>query len=258
MSNTKNWNSVSVISSYLNETRLQLPEKNIFTQLEDKFKNWKVLDIGVGTGRTTYHLAPLAKEYIGVDYSRGMIEVCKKNFPGLAGKNAIRFGNVCSMDELETGNFDFALFSYNGIDYISHEERVSAFQEILRVIKPGGHFVFSTHNLMYINKLYSIRIKKSLRYSLYQCYHYFRLIFSNGLPGRHQGKTFTILNDGASHFSLKTHYIRPSFQVAQLNALGFTDIKLFSIRNGQEIILKDIDKIKDESWIYYWCRTPVK
>ncbi len=40
-----------------------------------------MLDIGVGGGRTTRHFAPLARTYLGVDYSAAMIARCKREFP---------------------------------------------------------------------------------------------------------------------------------------------------------------------------------
>ena len=42
-----------------------------------------ILDLGVGAGRTASLLAPLAANYIGIDYSHEMIEVAKRNLPHL-------------------------------------------------------------------------------------------------------------------------------------------------------------------------------
>lgn len=256
MSNQEKWNSDKIIKSYLNETDLQKPEKTIFNQIKEKLPSWRILDIGVGTGRTTLHLAYLAKEYVGIDVSQGMIEICKKKFQVIADKVAFHTGNVCCMYEFKRNYFDFVLFSYNGIDYISHEEREIAFREIIRVSKPGAQFVFSTHNLNYIHKLYSVDFKRGWRYSLYQCYRYLRVIFTNGFPGKYKNKLFAVLNDGAHHFSLKTYYCRPRFQIEQLKVAGFTDIRLFSLKNGEEISIDVIDEVKNDSWIYYWCRVP--
>ena len=40
-----------------------------------------MLDIGVGTGRTTMHFAGLVKEYVGVDYSSALIQACPEKIP---------------------------------------------------------------------------------------------------------------------------------------------------------------------------------
>ncbi len=48
------------------------------------------------------------------------------------------FDNAC---------FDFVLFTFNGIDGMSHEKRIKTLKEIFRVLKYDGVFAFSTHNL---------------------------------------------------------------------------------------------------------------
>ena len=242
-----------LVNAYLNEVELQKPEKSIFETLIGKMEDWRMLDIGIGTGRTTLHLAPIAMEYVGIDYSFGMTKACMKRFPKLASTGSIRLGDARMLQEFEQDSFDLVLFSFNGIDYISYDDREHALDEIRRVLKPGGHFIFSTHNLQYIGNLYSIQLANSWKYSLYQCYRYLRLIFENGLPGKYKDKPFAIINDGAHHFALTTYYVKPAVQVEELEMLGFADIRLFSVKSGQEITGKPLDELNEDSWIYYWC-----
>ena len=49
--------------------------------------------------------------------------------------------------------FSFILFSFNGIDCISHEDRFRVFKEVQRVGRAGVLFCFSTHNLQGLHHL---------------------------------------------------------------------------------------------------------
>ena len=215
-----------------------------------------MLDIGIGLGRTTLHFAPLVKEYVGIDYSFNMVKTYQKIFPKQKTNTQVRLGDARMMQEFETDSFDFILFSYNGIDYVSQEDRIQALEEIKRVGKKGGYFAFSTHNLQCINNLYSIKINSSLKGFVYQCYKYLRLIYENGLPGKYRNMDFTIINDGASRFKLTTYYIKPAAQIEQLQDLGFKKIRLFSLKTGEEIKKIGLDKITQDSWIYFLCEFP--
>ena len=74
--------------------------------------NLKVLDLGVGAGRTTKFLMDLADEYVGIDYSQGMINACKK---GKLSKLKFFVADAQNLNFLDSNYFDFILFSYNGI-----------------------------------------------------------------------------------------------------------------------------------------------
>ncbi|MCP5064828.1 MAG: class I SAM-dependent methyltransferase [Ignavibacteriae bacterium] len=39
-----------------------------------------MIDIGDRAGRTTYYFANLVEEYIGIDFSKPIIDQCKKEF----------------------------------------------------------------------------------------------------------------------------------------------------------------------------------
>jgi ubiquinone/menaquinone biosynthesis C-methylase UbiE len=46
----------------------------------------KMLDIGVGRGRTTMHFAQAAEEYWAIDYSEETIAACRERFRDVSNK----------------------------------------------------------------------------------------------------------------------------------------------------------------------------
>lgn len=74
----------------------------------------RILDLGVGGGRTTPYLSSLSRNYVGVDYSQEMIRVCRKKFPG---KRFIVL-DASDLSSFEDSSFDAVVFSFNGLDYL--------------------------------------------------------------------------------------------------------------------------------------------
>ena len=101
----------------------------------------RLLDIGVGAGRTVGMLALLSDSYVGIDYSREMVAACGRRYP----RADIRWGDARDLP-FDDQSFDFVLFSFNGIDTLDESGRQIAFKEIHRVLVDGGLFVFSTLN----------------------------------------------------------------------------------------------------------------
>ena len=107
----------------------------------------KILDVGCGAGRTTFGLYELGYHNIeGVDTSKQLISNAKK----LAVKNnmPIKFyiDNVLALDA-ENESIDAVIFSYNGLMTIPGDKnRLFAVGEIARVLRPGGIFIFTTHD----------------------------------------------------------------------------------------------------------------
>lgn len=102
-----------------------------------------ILDLGVGGGRTTAILAPLARNYLGVDYSEKMIEVARQKFP----QYAFAVMDAADMASLASESFDVVLFSFNGLGfpYPSHRRR-QCIHECHRLLRQGGMFIFSLHD----------------------------------------------------------------------------------------------------------------
>ncbi len=154
------YESEDIIRFYTEQNDLQKPETTILTELRNKLPKMRMLDIGVGGGRTTTHFAFLAKEYLGIDYSSQMINACIKKFHGSPQKISFLTADARTMKSFKDNSFDFVLFSFNGIDYMDHEDRLASLREIRRLIRSGGYFCFSTHNLNFLSNKCSIQLSK--------------------------------------------------------------------------------------------------
>ncbi len=255
MSNQIAYEVAEVVQSYSTLDYLQKPEQTIFNLLKADLYRMKMLDIGVGGGRTTVHFAPLVKEYVGVDYSESMIKACERRFSKREEKISFDVADVRSMHAFEDGYFDFILFSYNGLDSISHEDRLKSLAEIKRVGAAGGIFVFSTHNLQNLKDIYKVRFFPNPIKLAYQIMSFCIMLFYNGLPGKYKNKPYAILRDRVHRFRFNHYFIRPAAQIDQLRSLGFKNIRLFSELSGEELDIYNkngLDQNKDP-WIYYMC-----
>ncbi len=105
ISNKKAYESKDVVSYYFSQEDLYKPEDTILNIFKNRFKVMRMLDIGVGAGRTTVHFAKLAKEYIGIDYSENMINACKKRFHRLNGNISFK---VCDARDMRNDWFYYS------------------------------------------------------------------------------------------------------------------------------------------------------
>ncbi len=254
MSNKSIYESEDIVSVYANETGLQPAEETIINQLRDKLSNMRVLDIGIGAGRTTACLAGYTKDYVGIDNSEKMIKFCKKRFEVSQANLSFKVCDVRSMDIFEDNVFDFILFSYNGIDCMPYRDRAKALQEIQRVSKPGGILCFSTHNFRYIDHLKRFAIGKNPLRLMRLIVRYMYSKYIVWQRDSDKGIKHAIIRDGGDDFRLKTCYIEPLEQIKKLEGIGFQNIRIFSEVTGNELEnISNIDGTKDDRWIYYVC-----
>lgn len=121
---------------------LGAPERVALASVAARVGNGRILDIGVGGGRTVPHLRALSENYIGVDYVQGMVDACSARFPGVRFEHA----DARSMPQFADASFDLIVFAWAGICMVDHAGRLAILGEIRRLLKPGGFFVFSTYN----------------------------------------------------------------------------------------------------------------
>ena len=107
----------------------------------------RILDIGCGAGRTTIGLYRLGYHLIeGLDLSEAMIAQARRISKELNYDITFRVGDAACLD-YDDETFEASLFSFNGIMQIpGRKNRIKALQEIKRILKPKGYFLFTTHD----------------------------------------------------------------------------------------------------------------
>jgi ubiquinone/menaquinone biosynthesis C-methylase UbiE len=100
------------------------------------------LDLCCGTGAGVALLRPLCRErVVGVDFSRGMLQVCRERIAGTAGGARLELvrGNVLALPF--AAEFDVAV-CFGALGHIERRDQARFVREVFRVLRPGGRFVF--------------------------------------------------------------------------------------------------------------------
>jgi SAM-dependent methyltransferase len=240
---------------------LLAPEQVVLEKFRARLGAMTMLDVGVGGGRTACHFAPLVREYVGIDFDPGMIEACLRRFPDRPPHVRFMVGDARNLEAFGDESFDFVLFSYNGLDYLVHDDRLCALRQIARVTRAGGYFLFSTHNLRSIGSLFSIRPGQGFVNGVWRP---LVLRLWNGRPRRllqrrhariydgvYLGKpTWIILSSlrGLGYY----YYSPPEEHLAQLDGAGFEVTAAYDVA-GRELPFGEALLQSRDRWIYYLC-----
>lgn len=252
MKNLDAFKNAHVVQEYCSQHNLFQPEILFLNKHKNELERMSMLDIGIGAGRTTEHFAKIVQNYVGIDYSDLMIEKCKEKFEEIDG-HIFTVCDVRDMSMFADNTFDFVLFSFNGLDYVSELDRTRALVEIRRVIKRGGFFMFSSHNLQSVKSMYQLNTSSGIIKLLRSLIKVALIFLINGRPSKLLNKDIAIINDGAHKFKLSTCYIKPAKQINDLNTEKFGEVLLYSIDSG-EIIPVGKYNMTTEVWHYYLCR----
>lgn len=235
--NKHRWSQTDLPAKYPASAPLFAPEATILNVMGPIPSDGSILDIGVGGGRTTAHLAPYTASYVGIDYSPEMIATARKSFPGAE----LHHMDARDLSAFGDESFGVVWFSFNGIDYVSHEDRLRILSEIRRVMAPGGWFMMSSHNRDFA-LLQATRDprRQPIRSSpLGAAKDGIRIALStiNAMRLRKRETEcdeYAIVNDHSHSNSLLTYYISVPKQTEQLMRAGFSRVRAYAL-DGAEI-----------------------
>ncbi|MFI7543061.1 class I SAM-dependent methyltransferase [Actinoplanes sp. NPDC049599] len=111
----------------------------LFAELVRARGNGPVADIGCGPGRITGYLRGIGLDAFGIDLSPAMIEVARRDHPGL------RF-EVGSMTELDLPDESVTgLLAWFSLIHVPDDEVPKVLSEFFRVLRPGGALLLGFH-----------------------------------------------------------------------------------------------------------------
>ncbi len=225
----------------------------------DRATRWleggRILDIGVGGGRTAPLLSSLSECYVGIDYTPHLIAVARRRFPD----RDLREMDARRLD-FPDASFRLIVFSYNGIDSMDEAGREQVLREAWRVLEPGGALVFSSLN----------RDGPAFGEPPWTPERHWRGV--GGLLRRGRRTAFglwrvrchrTLIRDHGTHalgplaihdFAVVAMFMSPTAQVRQLQSLGFSVEAVLDDVAGAEV--DPTTRITRSPWLYYVARKP--
>jgi SAM-dependent methyltransferase len=232
---------------------LQRPEQRLLGLFRGRWGEIDMLDLGVGAGRTAYTFAPLVRSYVGIDYAPRMVALARRSIEQ-TDRVRCEQGDARDLSRFPDGSFDLVLFSYNGIDYVEHEDRLEIFRQIRRKLREDGMFVFSSHSTTALPLPLPLppRSWNPLRWA-YRWYvalpAVLRTLRTNLRLDRASVRRsgWTLVQDEAHGGALRTYYVHPREQVRQLRACGFR-VQCVLDTEGAEV---DLASPPASPWLYY-------
>jgi SAM-dependent methyltransferase len=239
--------AVSEYSSLVEEGLSRQEQASVNSILE-AIRGRRILDLGVGAGRTVKPMLALSPHYVGIDYVQEMVDHCRREYPGVHFEQA----DARSLSQLGDESFDLVLFSCNGISMVDHHGRLAILAEAKRVLAPGGTFIFSTCNrnspdctALFVFPQFELAMNplrlamRLARFAAQTC----RSVVNRLRHRRHQisTETYAIRNDIYHDYGTLLYFIDMQAQVDQLVGAGFTaDVNVFDLSgNPADPLCKD-------------------
>lgn len=240
-----------VARRYAQEDRLTRAEAMALIKYQAAVVGRKVLDLGVGAGRTTAYLAPLAAVYLGIDASAPMIEQLRTLYPGVPAQ----LGDMRDLTRLTEASFDLVFASNCVLDAVSHDDRLRTLRGLRRLLHGRGLLIFSSHNRAYVEagrppRLEAVRtplgwVAGVVRWAR-RTINRRRL-----LPAQRFEADYAVIVDSGHDYRCLHYYLTADVQRRQLEAQGYEVLEVMD-RDG--LTLAPGDASPRSPWLLYVAR----
>jgi SAM-dependent methyltransferase len=201
-------------------------ETIILLRHRNAFAMQRVLDLGVGSGRTTRYLLPFAASYLGIDLSSQMLARCKRDFPSAD----LRQIDIRAIGTIGADAFDFVMASWAVLDALAPEDRAAALRAVAHITARSGMLVLSAHNReaklagrppSMVWQRRPDRLALEIMHYCVACLNYNRLSTL-----RVENPEYALFNDMAHRWQGVFYYIDREQQCRQLDQVGFDVIEI--------------------------------
>jgi SAM-dependent methyltransferase len=215
------------------------------------FAGKRVLDIGVGSGRTTRYILPLASSYMGVDLSPAMLARCRLDWP----RAEIVELDIRDLANLSPRRFDFIVASNAIFDVLTHETRLEALADCAALLAPQGLLYFSGHNRNYVKAGLPpapdfsgspMRWPINLARFLPDSFNHIRM-----KKYEHHETDYALLNDVAHGWQGVFYYTDRATQTRQIESV---DLALVEVLGDDGRVLKEGEGDEADGLLHYICQ----
>jgi SAM-dependent methyltransferase len=257
--NRSAWQRARVLNIFAGRDGWSDPgEARVMQRLAEEAGGQPILDIGVGAGRTLPYLRSLSKDYVAVDYLQQMVSLTRSRYPDAR----IEHADARDLSVFADCTFALVCFSFNGIDGLAHEDRPKVHAAVRRVLRPGGLFAYSTHNLDHpsagrppwdrcqLPVHITLRPLVGWAARLPQRIHSYRRLRTVSV----RGEGWAILVGASYNFGVVGHYVTLDEALRELRESGYAPgVEVYSTSGAQ---MQSGDDTSGSPWFHLLARKP--